>query len=200
MTAGDACETDLLYGIAEIAGASAAPPVAAGLAAKARISPMAIEREHGGQRDAVDRPPPGGEAASVGAREAHDASRTAMSDKARRRRAKASPRASKSRNWSKEAQAGDSSTTGAGVCEARASAAASCTARSSVPASSYGHAAPQRLCEIPAPLRRSDRPCGCAGTTARASRCRLLSACRRQSRKCRGNRPAPAPPHRHWSP
>src|SRR5262249_47301539 len=49
-----------------------------------------------------------------------------------------SPRTSKLRYWSKEAQAGDSRTTGSATSDASASAAASSTARSSVPATVWG--------------------------------------------------------------
>ena len=51
---------------------------------------------------------------------------------------KASPRTSKFRYWSNDAQAGDSSTTGSATPAASASRAASATARSSVPATTCG--------------------------------------------------------------
>src|SRR5262245_28230438 len=51
---------------------------------------------------------------------------------------KASPRTSKLRYWSNEAQAGDSSTTGSATSDAAASRAASATARSSVAAMTWG--------------------------------------------------------------
>src|SRR6185312_8594222 len=81
------------------------------------------------QRPAVDCPPPLGNGALVGAGEIH--ARAPGSAWTRRR--KTSPRSSKLANWSKDAQAGDNSTTAPGLRCASAVSRAAATARPSSP-------------------------------------------------------------------
>ncbi|MEI9887548.1 MAG: hypothetical protein WDN08_13810 [Rhizomicrobium sp.] len=108
---GDDREQDLLGGVAEIAGGErAAGRGRAG--GEGEHQADGDQHQHQHQRNPVDGPPPGGIGAAVGAR-VHDASRTGWALRSATAARKASPRASKSLNWSNEAQAGDSSTTGA---------------------------------------------------------------------------------------
>ena len=84
-------------GIAEIAGAEPAT----GRRRAGREGQDQANGEQGQrreQRDAIDRPPPGGETTAIGARQAHDASRTCSAVRAVTSARKASPRSSKSRN------------------------------------------------------------------------------------------------------
>src|SRR6185437_15269632 len=90
----------------------------------------ADERQHRQQRDAIHRPPPGRKARPVGA--VHDASLRWAEESLATSARNSSPRCSKSRNWSKDAQAGDSRTTEAVVVRA-ASAEADAIASASVP-------------------------------------------------------------------
>ncbi len=98
------------------------------------------------------------------------------------------PRTSKSRNWSNDAQAGDSSTTGSPGRRRRGTARAGCVAASSVPDMLIRHLPFERARRTPAPPRRSDRPCAMRGKNRlSAGRCRRPSACRRRSSRCRSN-------------
>ena len=108
------------------------------------------------------RPAPAG-ATPAGGTPLHRASPPSAATAARNR----SPRSSKSRNWSKLAQAGASSTTSPGW----ASRAARPTARSSVPASCTGTRPAEHGLELPrAPPRSSSaartRPCAALGQLA----------------------------------
>src|SRR6185437_7902432 len=89
------------------------------------------EREHGDEGHAVHRPPPACEAAASCAREGHWAASLFLERSATSAR-NTSPRCSKSRNWSNDAQAGDKRTTGASAEERAASRAAAATAASIV--------------------------------------------------------------------
>ena len=94
----------------------------------------ADDRQDRAEQHVVDGEPPVANAAAVGARDPHAAlPLRAMPGSAETSARKASPRTSKLRYWSKEAHAGDSSTTGSRASLAAASRAAAATAASSVP-------------------------------------------------------------------
>ena len=94
----------------------------------------ADEGEDGADQHVIDGEPPVGDTAAVGARQPHAAPRfMSMPGNAATSARKASPRTSKLRNWSNEAQAGDNSTTGSRAPAAAASRAAAAVAASSVP-------------------------------------------------------------------
>jgi hypothetical protein len=88
---------------------------AAGLAANDMATPMKIRIEQHAQHPAVDGPPPDADGGAVGAREGVGLGRTHAApawagSRAMTAERKASPRSSKSANWSKLAPAGDRST------------------------------------------------------------------------------------------
>ena len=96
----------------------------AGLAASEKTRPAQTIARIAPTQHVVDGEPPFGDAAAVGARDPHAARPvSAMPGSAATRARNASPRTSKLRYWSNEAQAGDSSTTGSGA------AARGCVAR-----------------------------------------------------------------------
>ena len=109
----------------------------------------------------------------------------------------ASPRASKSVNWSNEAQAGDSST----VSPGSASAAAAFDRRVQRPA--LGHrdlARRAAAARTSLPPRRWYRPCAHGRSAARIRRAFRLGLPADDPAHSRERRQAPAPPPRHWSP
>src|SRR5690606_14728493 len=99
--------------------------------------------QEGGQEPAVDRPPPVGDRSPFDAAHHHCVPPIGVTPSSWCTAARnASPRTSKFLNWSKLAQAGESSTTLSSAGSAAASPAACSTAASSVPEISYGTASP----------------------------------------------------------
>ena len=79
----------------------------------------------------------------------------------------AAPRTSKLRNWSKDAQAGDSSTTGSVSADGRGVARRRADRAVERAGDHERHLALQRRRRTRPPPRRSGRPCGCAGRSRR---------------------------------
>ena len=158
----------------------------AGLAAKASIRPMPISSAHAGQRHLVDREPPIGETALVGARDAHDAALHPGFARQLRHQGAESIAAlleilelvvggAGRRQQHHRRGRGRCRGIGGGGCHRLVQRAATFHRAPCRPGCGRRHAPP----------RRSDRPCGCGGNSPPGFRCRLPWPCRPRSRKYR---------------